>query len=280
VVKVLETFATDRSYSGNLNKNMKKRIWIKLYLEILDDNEFGTLPEFMKWRAIELFLVAGENGNDGALPPVERLAWRLRLPQEKLEETLSALAQVGVVHETDPGVWCVTHFKERQTSESYDRVKRYRERYSNGLCNEEETEVPSTSSSSESISDSFSLEEGGWGEKPPGIPRSPGEAMVHPDLRVFAAVTGGRIPGLKDYRAVIDAVRILRQKKRLDDLALAAYLAPFWRTWSSRKRQDGRPYDKANISWLTDWALNGSMPDEKKKKPDVERMVDWFLNKA
>ena len=28
-----------------------KRIWIKLYLEILDDAEFGELPEFMKWRA-------------------------------------------------------------------------------------------------------------------------------------------------------------------------------------------------------------------------------------
>jgi hypothetical protein len=53
--------------------------------------------------------------------------------------------------------------------------------------------------------------------------------MLHPDVRVFAVVTGGRIPGLSQYRAVIDAVRILRQKKRLDDRAIAAYLAPYSR---------------------------------------------------
>ena len=64
-----------------------KRIWIKLYLEILDDMEFGELPEFMKWRAIELFLVAGENGDDGLLPSVKRLAWRLRLDEVKIAET-------------------------------------------------------------------------------------------------------------------------------------------------------------------------------------------------
>ena len=105
---------------------MIKRFWIKLYIEILDDDKFGILPEFMKWRAIELFLVAGENGNDGLLPPVERLAWRLRLPQEKLAETLSAIAQVGVVHETPEG-WVVTNFMKRQAAIPVgERVKRYR----------------------------------------------------------------------------------------------------------------------------------------------------------
>ncbi len=90
---------------------MTKKFWIKLYMEILDDDKFGTLPEFIKWRAIELFLVAGENGNDGLLPPVARLAWRLRLDEVKIAETLSALTQVGVVHETPQG-WVVTNFKK------------------------------------------------------------------------------------------------------------------------------------------------------------------------
>ena len=71
----VETFATDRSHFGQVNKYMKtKRVWIKLYLEILDDDEFGTLPEFMKWRAIELFLVSGENGNDGRQETMEKMA--------------------------------------------------------------------------------------------------------------------------------------------------------------------------------------------------------------
>jgi DnaD/phage-associated family protein len=124
-----------------------KRIWIKLYLDILDDIEFGELPEFIKWRAIELFLVAGENGDDGLLPSVKRLAWRLRLDEDKINEALSTLALVGVVHETPDG-WCVTHFKDRQYSESYERVKRYRNAKSNGTCNENVTDILSSSTSS------------------------------------------------------------------------------------------------------------------------------------
>jgi hypothetical protein len=133
-------------------------------VEILDDDEFGTLPEFMKWRAIELFLVAGENGNDGLLPPVARLAWRLRLDEVKIAETLSALTQVGVVHETPEG-WVVTNFKKRQYSESFERVKRYRERFSNADSNAPVTNNDSIYiSSSSSVSDS---EEGGVGGETP-----------------------------------------------------------------------------------------------------------------
>jgi hypothetical protein len=254
-------------------------------------------------------LLAGENGNDGLLQPVTDLAWRLRVSVEKLTESLQALAEVGVVHETEPGTWFVTHFKERQVSESYDRVERYRhrykERYSNGTCNGDVAGVASTSSSpSLSISDSVSSEERVQGEEPLAAPRlpaevastppvragsdeeprvlpnSPVEAMLHPDVRIFAAVTGGRIPGLSQYRAVIEAVRILRQKKQLDDRALVAYLAPYWQTWSGRKRQDGKPYEPGNISWLTDWALNGTIPGGKKQEPDVVGKVERFLNKA
>ena len=84
-----------------------KRFWIKLYLEILDDPKMGLLPDWLWRRAIELFLLAGENGNDGLLQPVTDLAWRLRVSVEKLTESLQALAEVGVVHETEPGVWFV-----------------------------------------------------------------------------------------------------------------------------------------------------------------------------
>jgi hypothetical protein len=265
----------------------------------------GRLSNHLWRRAVELFLLAGREGNDGALPPVEEMAWILRLSEDKVLEDLHGLAEVGVVHEAKPGIWFVTNFKKRQTSESYDRVKRYRERYSNGTCNGEVAGVASTSSSpSLSFSDSVSSEEGVQGEKPcaaprllaetagespgkdrrednlPELPSSPAEAMLHPDVRVFAAVTGGRIPGLNQYRAVVDAVRILRQKKQLDDRALVAYLAPYWQTWSGRKRQDGQPYEPGNISWLTDWALNGTIPGGKKQEVDVVGKVDRFLNRS
>lgn len=150
-----------------------KRSWIKLYLEILDDDEFGELPEFQKWRAIELFLVAGENGDDGLLPPVARLAWRLRLDEVKLAETLSALTQVGVVHETPEG-WKVTHFEKRQERiDGAERTRLYRERLreSDGSSQKSHKKgdvdvslSSSSTSSSVSVSPSDSEERGTGGE--------------------------------------------------------------------------------------------------------------------
>ena len=145
---------------------MTKRFWIKLFIEILDDDKFGTLPEFIKWRAIELFLVAGENGNDGLLPPVARLAWRLRLDEVKIAETLSALTQVGVVHETPEG-WVVTNFSKRQERvEGAERTRQYRERLRNSdesvtkrheKCDDDVSLTLNLNSSSISDSDSLNI---------------------------------------------------------------------------------------------------------------------------
>ncbi len=92
-----------------------------------------------------------------------------------------------------------------------------------------------------------------------GLPRTPAEAMEHPDVQVYTAVTG-RIPGVSQYQTVIEVVRLLRARQKLNEAALRAYLAPYWLAWSGRKRLDGRPYDPGNITWLTEWALNGSIP--------------------
>lgn len=243
---------------------MTTKFWVKLYIEILDDPKMGRLANHLWRRAVELFLLAGREGNDGALPPVEEMAWILRLSEDKVLEDLHGLAEVGVVHEAEPGVWFVTHFAQRQAAVPVEeRVRRFRvrnedvtKRYKN--CNEAE----GGSSTSLSNSDSVSAEEEGVQreEEPQALPRSPVEAMLHPDVRVFAAVTGGRIPGLSQYRAVIEAVRFLRGRERMDDQALAVYLAPYWLAWSSRKRLNGRPYDPGNVTWLTEWALNGAIP--------------------
>ena len=144
-----------------------KRFWIKLYLEILDDPKMGQLPDWLWRRAIELFLLAGENGNDGLLQPVTDLAWRLRVSAEKLTESLQALSEVGVVHETPQG-WTVTNFKKRQEAvSSTERVRQYRKRDCNDdetkrykICNENDV----SSSIYVSVSDSFLEERGVGGE--------------------------------------------------------------------------------------------------------------------
>ncbi len=121
--------------------------WIKLYIEFLDDIKIGELPEYLQLRFIKLLLVAKEYDQDGKLPPVSALAWRLRTDAGSMSETLSALGLVGVVQETDPGSWMVVNFAKRQFSESYARVKRFRNKLSNvtpsvtrnGGCNGSET---------------------------------------------------------------------------------------------------------------------------------------------
>ena len=61
---------------------MTKRFWIKLYIEILDDPKMGRLGDDLWRRAAELFLLAGKEGNDGALPPIDEMAWTLRLSED------------------------------------------------------------------------------------------------------------------------------------------------------------------------------------------------------
>ena len=245
---------------------MATKFWVKLYIEILDDPKMGRLPNHLWRRLVELILLAGRQGDDGALPPVEEMAWSLRLSADRALEDLHSLAETGVVHEAEPGRWVVTHFKERQRSESLERVRRYRERHGNGPGN-------AGAAGGDSPSPSDSLEEGVQGEEPvdaprpaprvmgqAGLPQSPAEAMLHPDVRVFTAATGGRIPGLSQYRAVVETVRLLRLREKLEDPALEEWLKPYWLAWSGRRRLDGRPYDPGNITWLTEWALNGSIP--------------------
>ena len=79
---------------------------------------------------------------------------------------------------------------------------------------------------------------------------------------MFQQATGGRIPGLPQYGVVIDSVRLLRERERLADAALVKYLMPFWLAWRSRRRKDGREYDQGNITWLTEWAVNGTIPNQ------------------
>ena len=64
---------------------MASRYWIKLYHEILDDPKMGRLPDALFRRAIELFLIAGENGRDGGLPALADIAWRLRADEIELD---------------------------------------------------------------------------------------------------------------------------------------------------------------------------------------------------
>lgn len=68
----------------------RKPTWIKLYRELLDDHEWHKLDGDSSKVLAMCWLVASED-QFGWLPPLEVLAFRLRIPQTKLEQQLTKL---------------------------------------------------------------------------------------------------------------------------------------------------------------------------------------------
>ena len=256
-----------------------KRTWIKLYVEIVDDPKMGRLSDG-HWRiAIELFVLAGENGQDGILPPVEDMAWKLRRSVDELTTALNALSHVGIVDETPQG-WNVTHFKDRQFSESFERVKRFRnatvtESNATGNADVAEKESPSSSSSTSSSES----EGGGVGEGTDWIPETPKQAAEHPDIQLFEQVTNGRFPGQRDYATVIETVRFLRGRHG-DGEKLVDYLKPYWLAWSTRKTKDGRAYQQNSMVWLCEWAVNEQIPRANGDEPTPGNSTQEIIKKV
>lgn len=106
---------------------MAYKYWIKLYHEVLDDPKMGTMSDRMWRRTIELFLLAGDYGEGGILPPMRDMAYRLRISDEILESDLVELAKEGIVAQIE-GQWIIEKFQERQSPETASkRAKRFRE---------------------------------------------------------------------------------------------------------------------------------------------------------
>ena len=106
--------------------------WMKLWFDILRDPKMGMLPDRLWRRVIELFLLAGQNGEDGLLPDVATIAWQLNKPVSAIKTDLEKIAEIGIVQEIEEGRWIVTNFKKRnEPVTSAKRMKdfRMRERY-------------------------------------------------------------------------------------------------------------------------------------------------------
>lgn len=124
------------------------RRWIKLHLDILDDPKMGMLDELTAWLAVRLFMVAGKVGDDGRLPELRRIAWMLRMTEERLASGIQELMAVDIVTLQDDGCYYVTNFEKRQANDSAaERVRNSRvteklhESYQNKNKNQNRVEV-------------------------------------------------------------------------------------------------------------------------------------------
>ncbi|MHA2428864.1 MAG: hypothetical protein ACXADB_12650, partial [Candidatus Hermodarchaeia archaeon] len=107
---------------------MASMYWLKLYHEMLDDPKMGMLSDRLYRRVIELFLLTGQTDDEGFLPELKHIAFRLRVSEEHLETDLVELAKVGIVQQLE-GRWHVTNYASRQAPvASAERVRKHRER--------------------------------------------------------------------------------------------------------------------------------------------------------
>jgi len=103
------------------------RYWIKLWVEMLDDPKVAVLSDRLWRRWVEILLLAKLQGNDGQLPGLPQMAWRLRLSGEEVESDLVELARLGLVEHIN-GEWMVPNFAKRQApKDGAERMRIHRQ---------------------------------------------------------------------------------------------------------------------------------------------------------
>ena len=83
------------------NRLMTGKYWIKLYHEILYDRKVASLDTHLWRRVREIFLMAGDQNENGYLPPLDDMAWTLRADKEQLETDLNELTRLGILEFKD-----------------------------------------------------------------------------------------------------------------------------------------------------------------------------------
>ena len=125
------------------------RYWIKLYTEIVHDPKMGRLTDRQFRTCINLFAMAGNLDQEGALPPRDDIAWQLRMIHDELDADLQELEHVGIIELRENG-WYVRKWQERQSRAPSDapervlqRVHDYRQRQRNEVVTSLHSDVTS-----------------------------------------------------------------------------------------------------------------------------------------
>lgn len=112
--------------------------WFRMYDEVLDDPKVQRLSgeDFKAW--VNILCLASRN--EGNLPPVDDIAFALRLDSRKTTAILGRITAAGLIDNADgtlsPHGWNARQYK---SDVSTDRVKRFRERKKGVPGNGDET---------------------------------------------------------------------------------------------------------------------------------------------
>lgn len=229
-----------------------KSHWIKLYVEMLDDPKVGLLPDSVKWRWVSVLLQAGELNEDGYLPDVNDMAWRLHTNVETLQGEMRTLAGRGLVELREHGEgderWFITAFAKRQAaanSTERSRMSRHRNRQQSG--NDDETamqrNVPNSLHKQKQKQNTETETDGDVRTPPPSQPSrapKPKPSMIsnaHPAVRAIYDTT--------DFWPAEAAQPVIIEK--IGDTPNVKALERMYQLWVSRG------YNPKNFSDMLDW---------------------------
>ena len=103
--------------------------WFRLYTEVLDDEKVQTLPLESRWGWVMLLCLAAENPERGLVPPLKRVAFKLRISEAKAAKLLRQLTDAGLLDQTANGL-TPHNWDERQyaSDDVTERVRKHREK--------------------------------------------------------------------------------------------------------------------------------------------------------
>lgn len=113
--------------------------WFRVYDTLVDDPKVQRLPAELFRALINLWCLASQNG--GVLPSCEDMAFKLRVPQAKVQSILAQLMEAGLIDADEtvglqPHNWNGRQFKSDSADPTNaERQRRFRNKHKTGVSN-------------------------------------------------------------------------------------------------------------------------------------------------
>lgn len=202
------------------------------------------------------------------------MAWLLRMSTDDLDLDMKQIEAIGIIERTADG-WLVKNFEKRQApSTNTERTQEFRKRERQRQYNERETQLKRfvTQNTEEESESEVEAE-----QKPTTASRERTHKKQEPVYSdevqlqsLYTRVTGQlAIPGTQ-LEPVLNALRTIRAAHGSDSAAVV-YLKTYYLEWYAE-----RHYSPVNATWLTDWAIAGSMPPKKAVPVPVDAEAEKY----
>lgn len=262
--------------------------WFRYYSEANSDIKVARIARQTGLSKLEvvgawvtLLCLASESPVRGALYvtfqeryTIDDIADEFRSSTDTAKKLVDAFAGMDMLL-IENGEISIANWDKRQFSSdnSTERVRKYR-KSSDETPVKRFSNVSETPSEAESESDTEEEEEEDTNPKPDidfsefPLPETPRQAQDHPGIQMFTEITG-RTPGSNQYQVVIETLQLIRERARAPDRIIIQDLKRYWLAWIGRKSKNGKAYRKDNLTWLTEWAVNGEIPSDGTSKQEA-----------